>query len=882
MPKKIFELAKELEIGPLDLVETLRNKGFQVRNHMSSLTDDEVVQIQGFYKESQSVAKTTKKKVTKAKKKKVAKKVVVKKTVSKDSEEATVVKAAPKARLKKTVLRKKGPSEDEENQNDDENLNPPVQPAPPAPSAFEEALKNEIEIEPRKEVVPVEPPKKVTGLRVVSRPEVGEDSEEEESKKKVKTTSKEDDDDTTVEYDEDGKEKKKDTDSKKRLGGLAVIMSGKRPVKRAEAINQVRAEQELKSYSTLSSLGKPIYMPVKKKKIFHGQGKSTVVTDVKDSKRVIHINKGCSVEELAQKLSTKMNNIIDKVLDINLLVKANDYVGIGLASEIAALYNYRVVDSAFDEQVLLGKNNLSDEEKEKLPLRNPIVAIMGHVDHGKTTLLDYIRNAKVAQGEAGGITQHIGAYTVDVKNKGITFLDTPGHAAFASMRQRGANLTDVVVLVVAADDGVMPQTKESIKYCQNAGVPIIVAVNKMDKEGANPDRVKTGLSECGLNPEEWGGETQFVPISALKGDGVDDLLEAIALQSEILELRADTKGFVKGVVIESKVEQGRGPVATLLIQNGTLKKGDCIVVGESFGRARSLIDFQGNQLPSAGPSMPVQVIGLDNPPSPGDDLNLVNNEREGKKIIQNRINERKLLEQVPLKPKVSLEDFFANAASEGVESKKLNLVIRTDVNGSFEAIKQSLETLGNKEVEVRVVGGGVGPVSESDVLLTDSAGGIILGFNMRPSTSARKLAEDKGVEIKTYSVIYELINDVKLALEGLLEPEYIEEYVGRAEVKDTFVIPKVGTIAGSQVIEGRIVTGCSIRLLREGKIVFDGKMSSLKRFKDEVKEVKNGLECGIGLENYNDVKIGDLFEAYKMVEKRRKLEDVGISPQPQA
>jgi translation initiation factor IF-2 len=532
-------------------------------------------------------------------------------------------------------------------------------------------------------------------------------------------------------------------------------------------------------------------------------------------------------------------------------------------------------DVSFNEDEVLGIGDLSDEAIEKLPLRDPVITIMGHVDHGKTTLLDYIRNAKVAAGEAGGITQHIGAYSVKTKSgKQLTFLDTPGHAAFASMRQRGATVTDVVILVVAADDGVMPQTKESVRFVQEAGVPLIVAINKMDKEGVNPDRIKNELSEFSITPEEWGGETQMVPISALKGDGVDDLLEAVALQAEILELRADPKGKAEGVTIESKVEPGRGPVATILVQTGTLKKGDTIVVGECFGRARSLVDHLGNELKSAGPSMPVQVLGLNEAPSPGDNLNIVKNEREAKRIIQNRVDDRKRLESLPKKSTISLEDFFAQAPSEAGEVKPLNIIARADVQGSFEAIKSSLETLSNSEVEVRVLGGGVGPISESDVQLADASGAIIMGFNMRPVTSARRLAEEKGIDVRTYSIIYQLIDEVKAALEGMLDPEFIEKYIGRVEVKETFVVPKVGTIAGSVVIDGAIKVGCQVRLLRDGKIVFDGKMSSLKRFKDDVKEVKSGYECGVGLEGYNDVKVGDLFEAYIMEEKKRSLEDV--------
>ena len=663
-------------------------------------------------------------------------------------------------------------------------------------------------------------------------------------------------------------------ESKKRLGGLASMISNKKTtINRAQTLTQSRADSELKSYGALGSLGRPLYTQVKRKRIFHGMGGKTEITSVKESKRVIHLYKGVYLEELARKLNIKFDDLINKALELNLLIKPGDYVGIKLAEEIAGLYNFRVENKAFNEDKVLGREVLDDDQKSKLPLRNPIITIMGHVDHGKTTLLDHIRDAKVAAGEAGGITQHIGAYSVNVQDKTLTFLDTPGHAAFASMRQRGANITDIVVLVVAADDSIMPQTKESIRFCQNAGVPIIVAINKMDKEAANPDRVKNDLAEFGITPEDWGGDTMFVPISALKGDGVDSLLESISLLAEMQELRAEPKGKAEGIVIESKIEPGRGPVATILIQKGTLKKGDSIVVGESFGRARSMINHLGEVLPKAGPSTPVQIFGLDNPPTPGDMLNVVKNEREAKKVIQNRVNERKEA-SLDSGPTVSLEDFFSMSPTDSGDTKELNLIIRSDVQGSYEAIKEALLSLSNKEVAVKVVGGGVGPINDSDVNLAESAGAVILGFNMRPLTTARKLSEDLKVDVKTYSIIYELINDIKLALEGLLDPEFEEKYIGRAEVKDTFVIPKIGTIAGSMVIDGKIMEGCHIRLLRNGKILFDGKMSSLKRFKDDVKEVKNGFECGIGLESYNDIKVADLFEAYMMVERKRKLEDV--------
>ncbi|WP_164848311.1 translation initiation factor IF-2 [Halobacteriovorax sp. HLS] len=896
---KIFELAKELNKGPLDLVEELKNKGLAVRNHMTALSDDEVASIRADY------AATSEKKDVSTKKKVVRKKASTKKATKKVAaksagDEAGTDDATKKKTVvrRKTVVRKKADDTVKEEPKVEEQIVEAVA----APEESVSQVKDTVEASGSKEAVetptseadetsveaktekPAEDDSSF-GLRVVSRPAAKKAEEKPASApskaKKDESTGDKPHRFTPVyippakkeESGAAGETEEEKKVSKGRMGALASMMSGKKStINKAQALVKEKADLELKSYG-VGGVGRPLYTQVKRKRTYSGPSKSTEITEVKEAKRVVKIHGFATSDTLARKLKVKLKDMIDGCLEMNLLVKSGDYIGLQLANEIAALYDYKVEDDSFDEDKVIGKESLSEEELSKLPTRNPIITIMGHVDHGKTTLLDYIRNEKVAAGEAGGITQHIGAYSVDVKDSTLTFLDTPGHAAFASMRQRGADITDLVVLVVAADDGVMPQTRESVKYCQNADRPMIVAVNKMDKEGINVDRIKSELAELGINPEEWGGETQFVPISALNGDGVDNLLESIALQTEMLELRASDEGGAEGVCIESKIEQGRGPVATMLIQKGTLKKGDSIVVGETFGRARSLTDHLGNQLNSAGPSTPVQVLGLAKAPSPGDQLDVVKNEREAKKICENRAIERKKLAEKP-KAKVSLEDFFATAAVEGSETKQLNLIIRSDVQGSFEAIKQAVLALSNTEVEVKVIAGGVGAINDNDVMLADSSGAFILGFNMRPNTTARRLAEEKNLDIKTYSIIYELINDVTLAIEGMLDPDTIEEFIGRAEVKDTFSVPKIGLIAGSSVIDGKIKVGCNIRLLRNGKIMFDGKMSSLKRFKDDVKEVKNGFECGIGLEDFTDVRVNDQFEAYMLVEKKRTLEDV--------
>jgi translation initiation factor IF-2 len=949
MPKKVFELAKELDIGPLDLVESLKAKGFAVRNHMAELSDADVTSYLASVKKDEEASSDTagKKKVVRKKAPAVAAKTVEKKTVERkaaapaeetDETEKKTTKKASTVKKKATVIRRKTDENEEESEamyaDSDESEETQVHAAEVEADEEESFIAQPAEDESVTEPTPAvseevaaSAPASTGGLRVVSKAPVKKDTPNEAGvitrkaadKEAIKEEKKLSNIDRphrftpvytpskdpmfkenqakeeaarvakaealkaaqpkqftgTPAEQEDERKRGEEEENKKRMGGLASMMTGKKSIaSKAQAITMSRAEEELKSYTALSGTGRPIYSQILRKKDYVGPTQQTEKTEVKDSKRVVQIHKGVVLGDLAHKLSVKFKDLLDECLKLNLLIKETDYVGPKLAADICALFNYRVEDKAFNEEKIIGKAAVSEDQKSKFPVRPPVVAIMGHVDHGKTTLLDTIRKDKVASGEAGGITQHIGAYSVKVEgDKTITFLDTPGHAAFGAMRQRGAHATDIVVLVVAADDGVMPQTKESIRFCENAGVPIIIAVNKMDKPGVNPDKVKQELTEFNLLPEDWGGTTQYVHVSALKSMGIDELLEAILLQAEILDLRADEKGPVEGVVIESKIEQGRGPMATILVQSGTLNKGDYLVVGETFGRARSLNDHLGVQLVSAGPSTPVQILGLEDAPNPGDRINIVKSEREAKKIAENRLNERKLLQAAPEKKKVSLEDFFSNAAKEGEEQKLLNLIIRSDVQGSYEAIKSAVETLGNSEVAVKVVAGGVGPITDSDVNMAATANGFLIGFNMRPVTSARKLAEDKGVDIKNYSIIYELINDVKLALEGLLDPEFVEEFIGRAEVREVFNIPKAGVIAGSYVIDGKIAQGCGIRLLRNGKIMHDGKLSSLKRFKDDVKEVKNGYECGISLEGFTNINAGDIFEAYLMVQKKRTLDD---------
>jgi translation initiation factor IF-2 len=494
---------------------------------------------------------------------------------------------------------------------------------------------------------------------------------------------------------------------------------------------------------------------------------------------------------------------------------------------------------------------------------------MGHVDHGKTSLLDAIRNANVVSGEAGGITQHIGAYQASVGDKRVTFIDTPGHAAFAEMRGRGAAVTDIVILVIAATEGIMPQTIESIQHSQAAGVPIVVAVNKCDLPGANPQQARQRLMEHNLVPEDFGGDTICVDVSATEGTNLDKLLEMVLLQAEVLELKADPGRRAEGVVLEARLDKGRGPVATILVQRGSLKRGDMVVIGTSFGRVRAMEDENGKRLKEAGPSVPVQLTGLSDVPEAGEAFAVVESERVAKDIIAHREAERRTASSGGSRPKLTLEQIFA--AREGGGVKELPIVIKADTQGSVEALRDSLTKLSTDAVKLDVLLTGVGAVSETDVMLARASGAIVVAFHVRPDPAARRAADSQGVEIRTYQIIYEVVDDVKLAMEGLLPPTIREEVVGNAEVRDTFTVPKVGTIAGCYVTEGTIKRNSHCRLLRDGVQIFDGKIGSLKRFKDDARDVASGFECGIGIEGYNDVKVGDVIEAYSLEEERATL-----------
>ncbi len=636
----------------------------------------------------------------------------------------------------------------------------------------------------------------------------------------------------------------------------------------AEA-EEIKKDVEEASTEVKESFVEPTTKGKKEKKEVKGETKAQKPSTLppKASKRKIHIYETIQVGELAQRMGVKVPEVIKKLMELGIMATANQSIDYEAAALVAADFGYEVEKRAVAEDLLDMVEQIEGGEPQPRP---PVVTVMGHVDHGKTSLLDAIRKADVASKEAGGITQHIGAYTVSLPSgKEVVFLDTPGHEAFTAMRARGAKVTDIVILVVAADDGVMAQTKEAIDHARAAGVPIIVAINKIDKPEANPERVKRELAELGLIPEEWGGDTIFCEISAKKKIGIEDLLEMLALQAEVLELKADPKRPAKGNVIEAKLDKGRGPVATVLIKEGTLHVGDAIVCGLHHGKVRAMINDRGKRIKEAGPSMPVEIQGLSGVPNAGDEFVVLPDEKKAREVAEYR--QRKEREAALAKSaKISLDSIFEKMQES--ELKELNIVLKTDVQGSLEALKEALKKLSTKDIKVKIVRGGIGAISESDILLASASDAIVIGFNVRPTPQAKSVAEKEHVDVRFYNVIYQAIDDVKNAMVGLLEPVYEEEILGKAEVRQTFRVPKVGTVAGCFVLEGVIKRNAEARLLRDNVVIYTGKIASLRRFKDDVKEVQAGYECGIGLEKFNDIKVGDVIEAFIMKEVKPVLE----------
>ena len=588
---------------------------------------------------------------------------------------------------------------------------------------------------------------------------------------------------------------------------------------------------------------------------------------LKAAKRKIRVTEAIRVADMAHQMGLKANEIIKVLFGLGVMATINQALDFETATLVASEFGYEVEKAGFSEDDYLTPKEV--DAPETLKPRPPVVTIMGHVDHGKTSLLDAIRKTNVTGGEAGGITQHIGAYHVKTKRGEIVFLDTPGHEAFTAMRARGAQVTDLVILVVAADDGVMEQTREAINHSRAAGVPIMVAVNKMDKPSADPDRVLRELAELGLQAEEWGGDTIVAKVAAKTRMGLDELLEMVALQSEIMELKANPDKLARGHIVEAKLDKGRGPVATVLIQEGTLRQGDNFVCGPFSGRVRALMSDQGKKVKDAGPSLPVEVQGFEGVPEAGEEFFVVSDEKLARRIADSRaIKQRE--RDLASESRVTLETFLSQRKSDQ-ETLTLNLVLKADVQGSLEAITEALLKQSTEKVRINVVHGGTGAITESDILLASASQAIIIGFNVRPTAKIKDVAEHENVDVRFYEIIYKLVDDIKSAMTGMLAPVQREVYLGQAEVRDTFSVPKVGVIAGSYVADGKIARNAGVRLLRDGVVVYTGKISSLKRFKDDSKEVVKGNECGVGLENFNDVKIGDIIEAFETVEEAATL-----------
>lgn len=651
-----------------------------------------------------------------------------------------------------------------------------------------------------------------------------------------------------LEYDDTRKQKTEYEEYKKK------VLAQKEEIRRSQEENQRKLFSKVANIST--------HGHGKKKR----RGSSHATPNTRPTKIVI--GEKITVQELADRMQIEGSEVIKKLIELGVMASLNQEIDSDTAILVAGEFG---IETEIETETEKFEAMLEDtpDDPEQLEPRPPVITVMGHVDHGKTSLLDAIRHTNVTATEAGGITQHIGAYQVEVNGKKITFLDTPGHEAFTAMRARGAQVTDIAVLVVAADDGVMPQTVEAINHAKAAGVPIIVAINKIDKPQANPDHVKQQLAEYGLVPEEWGGDTICVPVSAKTREGLDQLLEMILLVAEMEELKANPNRPARGTVIEAELDKGRGPVATVLVQKGTLEIGDYVIAGTAHGRVRAMLDFKGKRIKKATPSTPVEILGLSEVPNPGDPFAVCQDEKLARQIVEER-QQQKRQHDLATREKITLDDLFKQIQQGKV--KELKLIIKADVQGSVEALAQALTKLSTDEVKINIIHSGVGAITETDVMLASASNGLIIGFNIRPDNNAKKAAEQQQVEIRLYRVIYEVIDDIKAAMEGLLEPEYREVIIGRSEVRNVFHIPKVGTVAGCYVSEGKVVRNARVRVIRDGVVIYDGSIASLKRFKDDVREVVQGYECGIGLDKFQDLKQGDILEDYYIEEVKRALE----------
>lgn len=855
---RIFKFASEYNLSAATLVEFLTKKGHKVKSHMSLLTEDMLKDINEHYKKDIEKAEKHYKKIAEFNKKRAEK-------AEEEETEKTVVDDTPETIAPPPPAKEEEPEEAvevaaEEQVVEEEEKKEPEEETPQVEAAEEKTEEPAAE-ETNKFKSPIEEEKtKRRGLRVVGKMDLDEaDNKTSKSASSTDSSSLQ----STVKKKKKPKARKKTADS-----GEELPQAKKRKKVKKFEIDQREVDEAIrKTLLSMDDTVAPGRASARKKKRKEREEKEEKIQEQKSlDKSKIKVTEFIAVNELANLMSVPVSEVISKCIELGLMVSINQRLDVETITLVADEFGFEV---EFEEEYTSEALEDEPDDPETLQPRSPVVTIMGHVDHGKTSLLDYIRRTNVVAGESGGITQHIGAYKVDVGDgKKIAFLDTPGHEAFTAMRARGAKLTDIVVLVVAADDAVMPQTVEAINHAQAAGVPIVIAINKIDKPGANSERIKQQLADRNILVEEWGGKYQCVELSAKSGKNVDTLLERILLEAEILDLKANPVRGARGVVVESELDKGRGITGTILVQKGTLKIGDPFVAGIYQGKVRAMFDERGNKVVDAPPSTPVLVLGFEGAPQAGDTFVVVESERQAREIGIKRQQLKREQDQKQVHH-ITLDEIAEQISIGGV--KELPLIVKGDVDGSVEALSDSLMKLSTQEVIVRVIHKGVGGISESDVLLAAASNAIIIGFHVRPNINARKLAENQKVDIRLYNVIYDAINEVKAALEGLLSPVLSEEVVASVEVRDTFKVPKVGTVAGCYVLEGKISRNNKIRLIRDGIVIFEGEIGTLKRFKDDVREVDAGYECGLNLNNFNDIKVGDIVEAYKIVETKKKL-----------
>jgi len=869
-PKKlrIYKFASEYNLASEALVEFLNSKGHEVKSHMSVLTDEMLSDVNEHFKKDIESAQKHYRKVSEFNKKRTEKSEEETAKEIEKKEEKVVEQLEEEKIVDRPVEEKIEPEEKTESAESEEVVEEEAEETKKQDKPEEEESKtfrtqSEIDLE-----------KKKKGLTVVGKIDVDKKKSPKPSKIEDKGTPKSKDAAaaTDSEAEPAKKKKKKVLKAKKKGKGEEeenVKSKKKRKLKRLE-VDKKEVEAAIKrTMLSMDSASVPDRASARKKKRKekHDIEEQKLQEKIERDSTTLLVTEFIAVNELANLMNVPVSEVIQKCIGLGIMVSINQRLDVETITLVADEFGF---DVEFQEEYSVDLLEDTKDPSETLKSRSPVVTIMGHVDHGKTSLLDYIRKENVVAGEAGGITQHIGAYRVKVsEDKQITFLDTPGHEAFTAMRARGAKVTDIVVLIVAADDAVMPQTVEAINHSQAAGVPIIVAINKIDKPGANIEKIKQQLADRNVLVEDWGGKHQCVEISAKAGTNIDLLLEKIILESELLELKANPDRNARGIVIESQLDKGRGVTSTILVQKGTLRVGDPFVAGNYQGRVRAMFDERNNKIDEVGPSAPAVVLGFEGAPQAGDTFVVVDSEREAREVSLKRQQLHR--EQAHRQVKLITLDEIANQISQG-GIKELLLVVKGDVDGSVEALSDSLMKLSNKEVVVKVIHKGVGAITEGDVLLAAASEAIIIGFHVRPNLNARKVAEAEHVDIRLYNVIYDAINEVKSALEGMLSPVLSEEIVATVEVRDTFKVPRTGTVAGCYVQDGKISRNSKIRLFRDGVAVYEGELDTLKRFKDDVKEVDAGYECGIKIANYNDIKVGDIIEAYKIVETKKKLE----------